>query len=124
MRILIVEDSALVRKMYGLAFPPRQHQLILAESGKAALAVLDASGDGFDLILLDLRMPDMNGVEFLAELARRRIAIPVILTTGEAPNSPLVAEAQAYRPAAVAYKPWRPDELRELASQVHTQEAR
>lgn len=119
MRILIVEDSPLVQRMYGLAFPQRLHQLVCAANGRAALGILEAALDPFDLILLDLRMPDMNGVEFLAALnCRRTIPIPVVLTTAEAADSPLVAEAVALGAAAVVHKPWKPLELQEVVRQV------
>jgi len=118
MRILIVEDSPLVQKMYGLAFSPRLHHLVTAVNGREALAMLDEASDPFELILLDLRMPDMNGVQFLAELERRRIRVPVILTTAEPPGSRFLQEAEAYQPAAIVHKPWRPNDLKELASQV------
>jgi len=123
MRILIVEDSPLVQRMYGLAFSQRQHTLVTAANGREALATLETAADPFDLILLDLRMPDMNGVQFLAELQRRQVAsIPVVLTTAEPQDSPLVAEARALGPAAVVYKPWRPLELREVVRQVVPEE--
>lgn len=123
MRILIVEDSPLVQKMYGLAFSQRQHTLVTAANGRLALAILDRDGTAFDLILLDLRMPDMNGIEFLGELARRGAAhVPVVLTTAEPPSSPMVAEARALGTAAVVHKPWRPNELRELVRQVVPEE--
>jgi len=119
MRILIVEDSPLVQRMYGLAFPHRLHQLVTAPNGREALAILDTALEPFDLILLDLRMPDMNGVEFLSALQRRPTAmIPVVLTTAEPPDSRLVAEARALGPAAVVHKPWKPLALQEVVRQV------
>ena len=119
MRILIVEDSPLVQRMYGLAFPQRLHQLVCAANGRAALEVLDTELAPFDLILLDLRMPDMNGVEFLAALnCRRSIPIPVVLTTAEPADSPLVTEARALGAAAVVHKPWKPLELQEVVRNV------
>lgn len=119
MRILIVEDSSLVQRMYGLAFPKRLHLLVPAANGLQALETLDASPEPFDLILLDLRMPDMNGVEFLAALRRRAEAPPpVILTTAEPANSPLVQEARALGAAAVVHKPWKPQDLQAVVQQV------
>lgn len=123
MRILIVEDSPLVQRMYGLAFSHKQHQLINAANGRDALAILDSDPEAFDLILLDLRMPDMNGVEFLAAMHIRPASpIPVVLTTAEAADSPLVQEARAYGPAAVVHKPWKPLELREVVRQIVPEE--
>lgn len=119
MRILIVEDSPLVQRMYGLAFSHRHHTLVTAANGRAALDILDTAPDPFDLILLDLRMPDMNGVEFLAALqCRPGQPIPVVLTTAEPAGSSLLQEARALGPAAVVSKPWKPLELREVVRQV------
>lgn len=119
MRILIVEDSPLVQRMYCLAFSHKQHQLVNAANGRDALRILDLDREGFDLILLDLRMPDMNGVEFLAAMhIRPKTPIPVVLTTAESSDSPLLQEARVYGPAAVVYKPWKPLELREVVRQV------
>lgn len=118
MRILVVEDSLLVQKMYGLAFSQRQHTLVTSANGRAALMVLKSEPAAFDLVLLDLRMPDMNGVEFLQELRRRGHLTPVILTTSEPEGSPLLAEACACGVEAVVHKPWKPHELKELATRV------
>ncbi len=119
MRILIVEDSALVQRMYGLAFPQRQHTLVTAANGRQALDALDAGVEPFDLILLDLRMPDMNGIEFLAAMQCRRASlVPVVLTTAEPDDSPLVSEARALGVAAVVHKPWKPQELQRVVQQV------
>lgn len=123
MRILIVEDSPLVQKMYGLAFSQRQHTLVTAANGRLALSILDADDGNFDLILLDLRMPDMNGIEFLTELPRHRSGhIPVVLTTAEPPESPMVEQARMLGTAAVVHKPWRPNELRDLVKLVVPEE--
>jgi CheY-like chemotaxis protein len=117
-RILVVEDSPLVQKMYGLAFSQRQHTLVTSANGRAALVVLESERAAFDLVLLDLRMPDMNGVEFLQELRRRGHLTPVILTTSEPEGSTLLAEACACGVEAVVHKPWKPQELKELATRV------
>jgi len=122
MRVLIVEDSALVQKMYGLAFSQRHHVLVSAPDGRAGLAILKSEPEPFDLILLDLRMPDMNGVEFLTELQRRGINTPVILTTAEPAGSPLLEEARALQPAGLVHKPWKPAQLRDSAREVLGQE--
>lgn len=118
MRILVVEDSPLVQKMYGLAFSQRQHTLVTSANGRAALRVLESESTPFDLVLLDLRMPDMNGVDFLQELRRRGHVTPVILTTSEPDGSPLLAQACALGVDAVVHKPWKPLELKDLASRV------
>jgi two-component system response regulator RpfG len=118
--VLIVEDSPLVRKMYGLAFSKREHELVTAEDGRKALEALTAETRPFDLILLDLRMPDMDGVEFIRAVRRmsRFREIPIILTTVEPDGSELLQEAQGLGVAAVVKKPWKPQELRAVVQSV------
>lgn len=120
MRVLIVEDSALVRKMYGLAFPQREHQLTVAEDGLKALTALSRSQHLYDLILLDLRMPDMDGVEFIRAVRNHRALarIPIVLTTAEPDDSELMRQAKALGVAAIVHKPWKPQELREVVQSV------
>lgn len=120
MRLLIVEDSPLVRKMYGLAFPKREHELTAAENGRLALAAIAESRQPFDLILLDLRMPDMDGVEFIRAVRSKPAfaRIPIVLTTAEPSGSDLMRQAEALGVAAVVRKPWKPQELRDVVQTV------
>jgi CheY-like chemotaxis protein len=118
-RILIVEDSALVQRMYGLAFSRRSHEMVLAANGQEALDTIKSEAVPFDLILLDLRMPDMNGVDFLTALKQRGgPPIPVVLVTAESDESPLVHQARELGAAAVVHKPWKPTDLREVVHRV------
>lgn len=119
-KVLIVEDSPLVRKMYGLVFSKREHELTTAEDGRKALETLGAERRRYDLILLDLRMPDMDGVEFIRAIRRtsRFRDIPVVLTTIEPDASELLREALALGVAAVVKKPWKPQELRAVVQSV------
>lgn len=120
MRILIVDDSPLVQNMYRLVFPRRQHELITASGGREALTLLATAADPFDLILLDLRMPDMDGADFLREarLAGRLEGVPVVLTTIEPDGSELLERARALGVTAVVKKPWKPQQLRDLVEAI------
>ena len=120
MRILIVEDSPLVQQMYGLAFSRREHELTTASDGRAALAQLADPGRRFDVVLLDLRMPGMNGVEFLREVRRdpRLAQLPIVVTTMEAEESELLREARGLGVTAVVKKPWHPQQLRDLVEAI------
>lgn len=120
MRLLVVEDSPLLRKMYGLAFPHQLNDLKPAENGREAMALLDGSSEPFDAVLLDLRMPDMDGVEFLRAFRRQPVhgRTPVIVTTAEDDGSELMAQARELGVAAVVKKPWSPQALRSVVQQV------
>jgi two-component system, chemotaxis family, chemotaxis protein CheY len=120
MRLLIVEDSALIRKVTQLAFPARAHELHEAGNGLEALALLSQAVQPFDAILLDLRMPDMNGVEFLRALRQRALHrdTPVVVASSEGDDSPLLQEVHRMGVAAVVKKPWKPHELAEIVQRA------
>jgi CheY-like chemotaxis protein len=120
MRILIVEDSPLVQRMYGLAFPRREYELVTAGDGREALQRLEERI--FDVVLLDLRMPGMNGVEFLREVRGRShlVRLPIVLTTSEPEGSELLVAARQLGVRAVVKKPWHPQDLRTLVEAICT----
>ncbi|HYC32442.1 MAG TPA: response regulator [Gemmatimonadales bacterium] len=122
MRLLIVEDSALIRKVTRLAFPSRSHELHEAENGVQAMALL-AHAAPFDAIVLDLRMPDMNGVEFLKQLRRdpRHRQTPIVVATSEREDSELLTDIRQLGVAAIVKKPWKPQELTQVVQQAIAQ---
>jgi two-component system, chemotaxis family, chemotaxis protein CheY len=113
MRLLIVDDSALMRKVTRLAFPSAKHDLEEADNGFGALAQLSLAERPFDVIVLDLRMPDMNGVEFIRSLRQRALHrdTPVVVASSESEDSDLLQEARRLGVNAVIRKPWKPQEL-------------
>jgi two-component system chemotaxis response regulator CheY len=113
MRLLIVEDSELIRKVTRLAFPRREHEIVEAENGLQALEVLDQAAQPFDAILLDLRMPEMNGVDFIHALRTgpQHRATPVVVATSEKEDSELLQEVRRLGVAGIVKKPWKPQEL-------------
>ena len=124
MRLLIIEDSPLVRRMYGLAFSRRDHDLVEVENGLQALDALAGASEPFDVILLDLRMPDMDGPTFLRTLRRTALFrdIPIIVTTAEPESSELLQEARTLGIDGVVKKPWTPHELLRLVESVQRPE--
>lgn len=61
--ILVVEDHPGIRETYEMLFIKEGHKVVTASDGRAAL---DATEEGnFDIILLDMLMPEMSGLEFL-----------------------------------------------------------
>ena len=80
--ILAVDDNASNRDLLERRLRHEGHRVVTADSGKTALAILAESA--FDLILLDLLMPDMNGIEVLERLKadERLYRIPVIMISG------------------------------------------
>ncbi len=80
-KILIVEDSCDLRAMLGTVLTARDWKPIFAESGREALAKLERETPR--IILMDMRMPDMNGFELATILKNHRIyrSIPILAAT-------------------------------------------
>lgn len=77
--VFIVDDNDAVRDSLGLLLGLRGYSARGYANGKALLSSVDRSARG--CILLDLRMPDMDGLEVQAELAARGIKVPIIIMT-------------------------------------------
>jgi len=112
--ILVVDDEASVRQSYRLVLS-EQYRVLLAENGKAGLANLDKHH--VDLILLDLIMPEMTGIEFMDRLAARGDTTPVVVVT--ATNS-VSSAVNAMKRGAREYviKPFDIEELLLLVERV------
>lgn len=78
-RILIVEDTAAIAEVLQLKLKNSGFQPTIANDGLQALKTLDTST--FDLILLDLVMPHLDGFGVLEELKKRKTKTPVIVTS-------------------------------------------
>lgn len=80
MRTLIVEDDPRIARFLEKGLIAEGHFCAVAEDGKTGLA-LALEGD-FDLVLLDLVLPEMHGLEVCQELRMKKTGIPVIILTG------------------------------------------
>ena len=83
-KILVVDDSELLHRMYDLVFMRSRNkgvEILHAYHGQEGLKKLERHPDT-DLIILDIHMPGMNGIEFLDHCRRERVFqdIPVLLT--------------------------------------------
>jgi len=78
-KILVVEDEKPMAKALKLKLSDAGFEAEIAFDGEKALKVLES--ETFDLILLDLVMPNLDGFGLLAELKARAIKTPVIVTT-------------------------------------------
>lgn len=77
-RILVVDDEPQIRRLLDITFRAEGYATLLAETGRSSLAMLGSQGA--DLVVLDLGLPDMDGIEVLQEL-RTWSQVPVIVLT-------------------------------------------
>jgi diguanylate cyclase (GGDEF)-like protein/PAS domain S-box-containing protein len=98
--LLLVDDNEMNRDALSRRLRQRGFEVTLAADGREALALAAASA--FDLVLLDVEMPGLSGLEVLADLRRRRSGteLPVIMVTARAEGSDIV---EAFRLGANDY---------------------
>ncbi|MFY9843773.1 MAG: response regulator [Terriglobales bacterium] len=114
-RALIVDDSSVMRKIVERSL--RQagielEEVVMASNGAEALAAMH--GKAIDLILCDINMPVMDGLEFVREVGKLESAkgVPIVMITTEGSESHVV---QALSAGARGYirKPFTPDQVKE-----------
>jgi two-component system, chemotaxis family, chemotaxis protein CheY len=118
-KVLIVDDSQLIHSMYRLVLNRYKSCKIMdAMNGLEALDILSREGD-FDLILLDINMPVMNGLQFMEKIKKenlyKQISIIVISTEGKEEDT-----LRALKLGASGYlvKPFKPHMLYELIEKM------
>jgi len=79
MHILLVEDDAVLSNGLSNALQQSGYTLSTSSTGNHALQLLDI--EIFDLIILDLGLPDMDGIEILRRVRRKKLTLPVLILT-------------------------------------------
>ena len=117
MRALIIDDSGVMRKVVERAL--RQAGLDLTEvlqagNGQEALDLLRSDTGTLDLILSDINMPVMSGLDFLEQRAAEGLSMttPVVVITTEGAE-PIVLRALAAGARGYICKPFTPDQVKE-----------
>lgn len=88
MRILVVDDDPLAGEMIGALLEFQGHEVLLANDAMEATSQLDAH-DNIALIVSDMHMPLINGIELLSILREQDVTLPFILLTGDTPDESL-----------------------------------
>lgn len=105
-KVMLVDDSVMMRNVIRtmLSKMPDFQTVAFAENGKVALQQLDQHKD-IDLILLDIEMPEMDGLEFLRHAKLKSRAKVIIVSSVAISGSPHAAKARALGADAIVTKP-------------------
>jgi len=114
--ILCVDDEPNVLKSLRRLFRGSEYIIHLAESGAEGLEVLEQ--EPIDLIISDMRMPQMDGAEFLTKAASRWPDVVRILLTGYADIESTIAAVNQGKIYSYCSKPWEDDELKALVAKA------
>ncbi len=109
-QILVVEDDPVQRRLLRSAIERSGHVVHQAENGRIGLEMVKRGHDIYNVIVLDLMMPEMTGIEFLQALNGFGTSIPVIVQTGQGGIETVV---QAMRAGAFDFvvKPVSPERI-------------
>jgi DNA-binding NtrC family response regulator len=114
-RILVIDDEEVVRLSYARALRGDQCNVQLAWNGKAALQIMGQ--DPFDVVLLDMRMPEMDGMAVLKAIKENWPESEVIIITGD-PTVKSAKEAVSLGAYDYLTKPVGPDEVISAANRA------
>ncbi|MGD0679025.1 MAG: response regulator [Polyangiaceae bacterium] len=107
--ILVIDDSRMVRHQVGRALSAAGFVVVEAENGTEALEQLAANPET-RLVICDVNMPQMNGLEFLERLNEDHVAVPVVMLTTEG-QPELIQRAKALGAKGWLVKPFKPETL-------------
>ena len=114
-RILIVDDEPNVRLNYRITLELEGYQV--DETGLSTEALTKVKVDKFDLVILDMRMSRMGGLDLLAAMRAQRVMTPAIIITAfsDVPNAVRAIQLGA---SDFLQKPLRPEDLRRVVHEV------
>ena len=119
-RILVIDDEESPRESLRFILKDR-HEVTLAENGAVGLEALGKS-EPFDVVLLDMKMPQMDGLEVLSKILQFTPTMPVVMVTAITDAKPAV---QAMKMGAADYlnKPFDVDEIRLVVDRILKEKA-
>jgi len=115
MRVLVVDDERNIRQTLATALESMNHEVVTASTGEETLLQVEA--DGFQVILLDLKLQQESGLDLLAEILRRDANVAVVMVTAYASIETAV---EAMRRGAYDFlpKPCTPDQVRQVLNRI------
>ena len=107
--ILICEDDDIVIAIFQVRLRHAGYNILIAPNGKAGLDILDENPN-IDLIISDLIMPEMGGLELITEVRSRKLTMPILVISALA-EMKIVEEAYSLGANDFITKPFKPDEI-------------
>ena len=119
-KALVIDDEEVVLKSISRILTAEGYDVDVSQSGRQGLDW--AIRRQYDIVLTDIRMPDMGGIRVLRDIRKVKPSLPVVIITGYATMG---SAAQALKLGATGYieKPFTPDELSQVVSSAFTKVA-
>lgn len=108
-RILVVDDEEIVRDLTVRVLERAGYDVLSVSCPRRALELVDT--EDLDLVVSDVVMPGLSGLELLDEIQERRPDLPVVLMTGGSPEPERTTRAVQLGASGIVYKPFSHAEL-------------
>jgi two-component system, chemotaxis family, chemotaxis protein CheY len=110
-RVLVVDDSAIVRQQVGVVLQQAGYDVVEAVDGADGLSKL-SDDSGISVVICDVNMPRMNGFEMIEQIARSTTIkkVPIVMLTTEGQPG-LIQRARQAGAKGWLVKPFKPDHL-------------
>ena len=115
-KILIVDDEPLFADYLDLVLTKEGYEIAMAIDGKEGIKIFESIIP--DLVITDIVMPDMEGVEFIRILLKKRKNLPVIAMSGNATGIRFLNTSRILGARAVLQKPFSVKKLKETIEDV------
>ena len=102
-RVLVVDDDQIIRVLFEEILQEQGHTVVTAGTSAEGLECVKRMD--FDLVFLDLKMPEMDGAELFRQIRQVKPEVPVTIITGY-PDSELMTRALAQGPFGIMMKPF------------------
>lgn len=119
-RILIIDDEEMIRSLAQRILTRGGFDVLTAESGQSGLKLFSENFHQIDLVLLDLTMDDMPGIETLKRIREISPDLPCIISSGQEPG-PNELPDELNRNVCFLQKPYRAMQLSEMVNQILSQ---
>ena len=108
LRVLFVDDDPAASRLYKSYLSAEGHEVVIADSGIEAVEA--AERNTFDVVVMDLNMPGLDGWMSMSLIKARRPKLPVVVLTGDT-GKDLETRAKTAGAAGFLTKPCQPDRL-------------
>ena len=108
LRVLFVDDDPAASRLYKSYLSAEGHEVVIADSGIEAVEA--AERNTFDVVVMDLNMPGLDGWMSMSLIKARRPKLPVVVLTGDT-GKDLESRAKTAGAAGFLTKPCQPDKL-------------
>ena len=116
--ILAIDDNAVIRDVITFTLQNR-HSVTVANNGKEGLKLAEASH--FDVIITDIKMPEMNGIEFVKEIRKNKsyASTPILMLTANLKeNKEMLKDSKESGATGWILKPFEPEKLLKTIDEV------